>query len=142
MPVTFDQKRFLEMVKKAAFRGVMRATAIVHKEAINLIEHGEKTGRVYVKYRPHRVHQASAPGEAPASDSGNLVKLIQMRFDEKDLVGYVNSGAEYAAYLEFGTRTMEARPYMRVALAHKRVQVRVEILKAVQTALKGATQDG
>lgn len=72
-----------------------------------------KSGRIY--RRGNVAHQASAPGEAPATDTGNLVnsaytkKLGQADYE----TGFT---AEYAAALEFGTAKIEPRPYLRPAV--------------------------
>lgn len=62
-----------------------------------------KTGRQYGK------HRASAPGESPAVDSGNLIGSIQQIFPST-LEGRVGTNVEYAIYLEQGTARMAARP--------------------------------
>ena len=46
---------------------------LIRGEAIRSIQTGPKSGRTYEKYNPRRTHKASAPGQAPASDTGNLV---------------------------------------------------------------------
>lgn len=62
-------------------------------------------------------HVPSAPGQPPHVDSGNLKDSI--RFDMTgQLEGEVAAAAEYAAYLEFGTAHMAARPFMTPAVDH------------------------
>ena len=51
------------------------------------------------KYNPRRTHQASAAGQAPASDTGNLVSQIIARPKNPDEVA-VESNALYSS-LEF-----------------------------------------
>ena len=53
--------------------------------AIENISRGAKSGETYEKYNPRRTHKASAPGEAPASDTGNLVSQIRVKAENKDL---------------------------------------------------------
>lgn len=54
----------------------------------------QKSGRMY------GLHQASAPGEMPAIDTGNLAAIkVEHEGDEKWVV---YTEAEYAAHLEFG----------------------------------------
>jgi hypothetical protein len=62
-----------------------------------------KTGRIYGN------HQASAPGEAPAVDSGGLFNSIQGVMTAP-MSGIVYTDKEYAPVLEFGGAKMEARP--------------------------------
>lgn len=68
------------------------------------------SGKIYGK------HQASAPGEPPATDTGNLRSNTNadpnIREEGDDLVGRVVSNAEYAQALETGTERMAARPFM------------------------------
>lgn len=66
-----------------------------------------KTGRKY--QRGTVVHQASAPGQAPATDTGFLVSSIYNE-DRGYLTKAIGSRLDYAFYLEFGTRKIAARP--------------------------------
>ncbi len=72
-----------------------------------------KHGRVYRRGRG-RVHRASAPGEAPAIDTGALANSIQVDVvGETEAVVYTNQ--KYAAPAEFGTARMAPRPFMKPA---------------------------
>lgn len=103
---------------------VFRAANYVQNEAKLSIQNGPKTGVVYTAYNPRRVHQASAAGEAPASDTGNLVNNIAIDMDADRLGASVESNAEYSAYLEFGTSEMAPRPFLQPALEVTRPLVR------------------
>lgn len=93
--------------------------------AVDLVHKGPKSGHMYGD------HQASAPGEAPASDTGDLARSIKVRKGE-DGTYYVVASASYASYLEFGTEQMEARPFMTPAFAEAVPSAREEIWKAWQ----------
>ena len=93
----------------------------------NSIQHGAKTGRTYgrgaSKYRKiggvktavaYRFHRASAPGEAPASDTGYLAHSLQVRRTGR-LQRLIYVGAEYSYSLEFGASRIKPRPFMRPA---------------------------
>ena len=116
------QKRIDNADKKMA-RALARSTAIVQAQAQESILSGAKSGRTYM--RGGQPHTASAAGEAPANDTGVLAGGITTSVEKEDrntLVGYVKahardgSGGNYAVHLEFGTRTMGARPFMQPAL--------------------------
>jgi len=94
---------FQEIVKGGAQK--------IREEAIKSIQSGAKSGIVYEKYNPRRTHRASAPGQAPASDTGNLVSKIIVALKDKDHTE-VQSNAHYSAYLEYGTSKMEPRPFL------------------------------
>ena len=83
----------------------------IRNEAIKSIQTGSKSGIVYQKYNPRREHRASAPGQAPASDTGNLVSKIIVKQKGQDVTS-VESNANYSAYLEYGTSKMQPRPFM------------------------------
>ena len=84
---------------------------LIRGEAIKSIQSGAKSGIMYQKYNPRREHRASAPGQSPASDTGNLVSKIIVKQKSADVTN-VESNANYSAFLEYGTSKMEARPFM------------------------------
>jgi HK97 gp10 family phage protein len=84
---------------------------LIRAEAIKSIQTGAKSGVMYQMYNPRREHRASAPGQAPASDTGNLVSKITVKQKSLNVV-HVESNADYSAFLEYGTSKMEARPFM------------------------------
>lgn len=93
------------------------AAQVVQGEAQRLIADPPKSGRIYQKYLPRRVHQASAPGQAPATDTGTLISGIVI--DRTDVVRgriVIAATSPHAKHLEYGTRTMAPRPFLRRAL--------------------------
>lgn len=63
----------------------------------------------------YKFHRASAPGEAPATDTGNLANSISSRMTGST-EGVVEVGAEYAAVLELGGAHVLPRPYFDPAV--------------------------
>lgn len=72
-------------------------------EMIRKIESPPKTGRIY------GTHQASAPGEAPAADTGTLAGSITVDRSEKEVI--LSAQAPYAAVLEHGGAHIAPRPF-------------------------------
>lgn len=72
------------------------------------------SGRIYGE------HQASAPGEMPAVDTGALVGSIAVDAVPGRTWAEVSSSMEYAPHLEYGTVQMEARPFMVPAVEDER----------------------
>ena len=107
---------------------------LIRGEAIKLIQSGSKTGRTYKRYNPTRTHRASAPGEAPASDTGNLVSNIMVQ--EKGDSIEVQSNAEYSKFLEYGTSKMEARPFLFPAYEMSREKIVQAIFKKVSQTIQ------
>lgn len=107
--VTINLAALERIADERAVKGIQRAA--LAGEAItkaNLSRPG--TGRIYGK------HQASAPGEPPAADSGELRRRTQadtkVRRDGDDLVGRVVANTEYAHGLEVGTERIAPRPFL------------------------------
>lgn len=67
---------------------------------------GPHTGRIYAR-RGGRRHQASAPGEFPAKDTGRLVASLKGRSNPREAT--VGTNMHYAKYLREGTRMMARR---------------------------------
>ncbi|MBL4838431.1 MAG: hypothetical protein JKY34_12725 [Kordiimonadaceae bacterium] len=91
-------------------------------------------GETYEKYEPRRQHTASAPGDAPNSDTGDLASSIFLKVDRANLSATIGSRLEQAPALEFGTKNMAARPFLRPAANY----VRPKYVKAVSDILKEA----
>lgn len=95
--------------------GIIRAIAFSIEGEMKRSMSTPKRGRFYRRSKRGAAHQASAPGEAPAIDSGLLANSIQTAV-VSPLLAQVRIGAEYASYLEFGTRRMSPRPYVQPAI--------------------------
>lgn len=102
-------------IRQAAMRGVVSWIGDVEQRAVKLIMDPPKTGKIY--RRRGVKHQASAPGEAPANDTGRLVNSRRVTTFETELRARLTFSTDYSWYLEFGTKKMAARPYARRALA-------------------------
>tara|TARA_Y100000114_G_C11608696_1_gene254013 strand:+ start:42 stop:491 length:450 start_codon:yes stop_codon:yes gene_type:complete len=122
------------------FREVVKGGGqLIRGEAVKSIQTGMKSGRIYEKYNPRRTHKASAPGEAPASDTGNLVRNIRVEQKTKDIVN-VESRANYSKFLEFGTSKMLARPFLFPAFEKSKSKILQATFKRVQKAIDGLQQ--
>ena len=118
------------------FREVIAGGAqLIRGQAIRSIQTGPKSGRIYEKYNPRRTHRASAPGQAPASDTGNLVSQIRVREENKDLIK-VESNALYSSFLEFGTSKMLARPFLFPASERSRPKIAQAVFNRVVKEIK------
>lgn len=107
---------------------VMETAANVEAGVKLRIAQGPATGRVYT--RGSVSHTASAPGEAPASDTGVLLGSIYHE-NKGPLSAIVGSRIAYAAYLEFGTRRIAPRP----AWVPEVEQTRPEFVNDIRAAL-------
>lgn len=132
--VDFDHKKMEERIREKE-RQLIAVGLQMQEEIKNSMKPG--SGRVYVKGKNKDiVHQASSPGDPPAVDTGRLQSSISTNWtgsgmargvvgskaSSEDGVGVPNSdgfhvlvgtNVEYAPFLEFGTRRMAARPFVR-----------------------------
>lgn len=108
-----------EQAKQQAHRAVSKTAEDVERLWKTAME-GPKSGRVYRKTSGRRRgrrggrstvhHQASAPGEAPAIDTGAYHGAVRARM-KGEFTAWVTPGPlRYPAILEFGSRKMAKRP--------------------------------
>ena len=115
------------MTFKLVFNDIGKITAALEPKAAQIVAktardvesaakqsmRGAKSGRTYI--RGGKAHVASAPGEAPAIDTGNLVNSIQ-----STAIGPISwivyTGTEYGAILEL----FRSRPWLEPALKSRK----------------------
>lgn len=134
---------FLRAVPQATQAGFNQAAELTRGEMVKAIQRGPATGRVYKKTNPIREHQASAPGEAPMSDTGDLARHATIdtkppasvkRINDAEAKAGFPTGFDYADYLEYGTSKMAARPYVFPAF----LKVQPHVMKLIRAAAKRA----
>jgi phage gpG-like protein len=113
-------------VEKGVKRAVQRAALRIQTTARRRIQRGPKTGEWYGR------HQASAPGEPPAADTGRLSSSIQV--DDRGLEASVYTKLEYAARLEFGdsSANLAPRPFLNPSVE----EVRPQFMRDMQEATR------
>lgn len=93
-----------------------------HAFAVTGIQGGPKTGAVYGR------HQASAPGQYPASDTGRLAGSVRMELPQPGRIeGRVGTAVAYGPMLEFGTSRMAARPWLLPSFQRAKIGVEKEL---------------
>jgi len=110
---------------------IKQGTLMVYSTAVKSIEEDSPGTRVtrYTVNRTPYPHIAAAPGYAPNSDRGNLVRSIKFLFSKTN--GEVSTNLQYGKYLEFGTSRMAARPWLIPALEKNKGDIINLIKKAV-----------
>jgi HK97 gp10 family phage protein len=134
-------------VEKELEKQIKLAAINTGKIARDSIQRGSKTGNVYthtfvtmngqaIPIAPRAgqnlsaTHQASAKGEAPATDTGRLVSSITQE-QSGDNEWIVGSRVDYSKWLEFGTRKIGERPFLRPALTKAGKEFEKRMLKAL-----------
>lgn len=122
----------------ATAQGAIAAANLVRTEAVKSIQEvseGEKTVRYNAEGNGRQV-TVSREGDAPNTDTGRLVSSIQVDATAKFV--FVGTSLEYGKWLEFGTRHMNARPWLYPALERKRKEIqRIFTLKIEAVTRKG-----
>lgn len=75
--------------------------------------------------------QTKAQQKAPV-DTGNLKRSIGLTMRDGGLTAEVEPTAEYAPYVELGTRFMNAQPYLRPAFEEQKEQFKKDMDKLVR----------
>jgi len=133
MAVKWDSSRLEAAVRQGALAGVNIAAERVRTTATQSILKGPKSGKIYKRRSVE--HQASAPGEAPASDTGRLAQSSTVSLDAQRIAARVNYSTAYAASLEFGTEKMEPRPFLRPALERNKEQIERDVNGEIRKAI-------
>jgi hypothetical protein len=107
--------RFPPQAEAAVKRIVARTAMHVASDARQSILRGPKTGRLYSRGRG-KFHQASAPGEAPANDTGTLASRLFFDIHNGGTSASVFSDVDYAPILENGGGKIAPRPFLGPAL--------------------------
>jgi hypothetical protein len=136
---TGDTRRVLVQIKDLANRnqqgirkGFYRLGNVLRRTAKEMILEKPRFGRVYRINRNGRIkiHVASRPGEAPASDTGTLWRSLNYEVNGSDSMrfGYRShadpdvmsrktlKGVHYGKYLEKGTSKIAPRPGLLLAI--------------------------
>jgi len=126
-----------------ALDDVVNATGLeLRGDIIKRYQRGPASGRTYQKYKPRRTHQASAPGQAPMTDTGRLQGGTLFKKDGPASVRVFNA-IEYAAELEYGSTNgrgrIAPRPAWRPAIEKMRPKYEKRVNRAIAEAVRRAT---
>ena len=120
---------------QAAVIRALRALANPIEQDIKQELRKTKSGPTVTRYRAQRTVKVSRPYEAPAKDMGMLVNSIDVDVDPSQFNLTIAAAAPYARELEYGTRNMLPRPFLRPALARWRQRIIDAIHKATKEAI-------
>lgn len=122
---------------------------LLHSKAVIKLQKGKRSGIIYKKFAkrqkgakrrksnaervPIRIHQASADGENPKSDTGFL--LSSLRFRATKRFGIVSTSARYASHLEDPDEGLN-RPWLNQTLDESGNLINRIVAKHVARAIK------
>ena len=129
---------FSKDVQKAIDAAVTATALETITEVKRMIQRGPKTGKTYTRAKGQnksRKHQSSAPGEAPATDTGTLASSIYFK-KTSPRVATVGSRLAYAAYLEFGTQRIAPRPSWTPSVEKMQPKLNHRVSRAIDREAK------
>ena len=99
--------------QQEAKKAIAKVSYKIEGDCKDNISSGSRSGRIYKRGKT-RTHQASAAGEFPKTDYGDLVKNIKAEFNFSGFESTVGSrlSAPHGFWLEFGTPKMKPRPWL------------------------------
>lgn len=135
---------FYKDVGKEVGKAIFKGGRLVQSAAIQSIQKPQGVGQWVTRYhsgqKPYQ-HLASAPGQAPNTDTGELVRGIQVEIKGSDvIVGVESSQDEKALALEFGNEdgTLAPRPFLFPALEQNRQKIDDLIAEAIAKQINEA----
>jgi len=115
----------MKEIDKTAWKRMLEAVNAVRNETLETLS-GSRSGRVYRVPGTKKTYQASAPGEAPAQQLGDLRKSVTggLKKEGRNIIGYVGTGLDYGPMLEYGTSKMAPRPWLRISFEKSMAEVK------------------
>lgn len=133
MTVKFNRKIWPAVIE-AAKDSVAESAELIKDEVLHLVQDTPKSGAIYIHRGRGGPHQASAPGEPFANETGNALLNTKTYEENGGLKGRIAGEAEYALILETGSSRISPRPVFRPALFNKAS----DIVKVFQTNIRKA----
>jgi len=128
----YEENRYIEIMAHEVHQKAISDVAFkVEGDAKYNIQTGSRSGKSY--RRGNVTHNASAPGEFPKTDTGELVANINTIFAMNRLEATVGSrkSAPHGYYLEFGTSRMAPRPWLMPTLLQNKGYISDRFHKAL-----------
>lgn len=126
--------RLMNGVEDDVAKAVTATALEINTDVKKRLQRGPKTGRLY--RRGTVTHQASAPGQAPATDSGTLASSLYFQQASK-MEATIGSRLAYAYYLEFGTTRIRPRPAWLPASEIGQKKLNERVRRAIDNAIRG-----
>jgi HK97 gp10 family phage protein len=133
------------LVKEHINFTLKNSALMIHETATKSIKK-ISPGEPYVRYvepggsKSKRKGRASRPGDPPNTDTGNLVNNVLWEIDEDKMVAQVGTNLNYGYFLEEGTKTVAARPWLKPAYNKHKDKINKMLQSELKSAFKGAVK--
>lgn len=114
--LVFHTKEVVKAIDDAASQRMAEAVNAVRNQALETLS-GSRSGRTYYVPGTRRTYTASAPGEPPATATAELRQSVKtsVRGEGRTVIGEVGTDKIQGKMLEFGTRSIAPRPWLRIS---------------------------
>lgn len=114
--LVFHTKEVMHSMEQAASKRMFEAVNEVRNTVLETLS-GHRSGRIYYVPGTKKKYTASAPGEPPAIATSGLFKSIKTSVggEGRKVIGRVGTDQKHGKPLEFGTKFMAARPWLRIS---------------------------
>lgn len=121
----FHTKEAVKAIEDTASKRILEAVNVVRNTVLETLS-GKRSGITYHVPGTRRTYTASAPGQPPAQATGQLRQLIKtsVKSEGKKIIGAVGTDAKHGKPLEYGTKNMAPRPWLRVSFEKALPQVK------------------
>lgn len=115
-----------------ALKGIQRVS--MGRVYTHFLARNTRTGNLFPSRKRNKPHVASKPGEPFNVDTGATWKTIRWKVDKQKLTARVFSSSNVAMWMEFGTSTVAARPWLMPAYraVRKDLKPQGKLLKGVE----------
>ncbi len=130
--------RWSDDVENEIVKALQESASALNGEYVKAIQRGARSGIIYppIKGRRGKPHQASAPGEPPKTDMGELAQSFFMAVDRPSLTMTVGNAAPHAGPLEFKPASKGGRPFMGPIFEDNLVKIVERMVRAYKTATR------
>ena len=139
-------KRTVPLLRNEIAKSLELCSHKVRSDIQSSMAHTERNMEVsYFTNNRRKAHHPSMPGNPPAPDTGNLRNSIRYEItagttESYAIIGTTQKDPPYGEYLEYGTKKMKPRPWLRPAMKNNEEWIRKTIANAVIRALRGAAK--
>ncbi len=114
--LTFHTDRVVKAIEDTAGKRMAEAVQAVRTQVLETLS-GQRSGRTYYVPGTRTTYTASAPGQPPAIATSDLFKSIKVTVKGvgRTVIGIVGTDQKHGKMLEFGTRNMAPRPWLKIS---------------------------
>lgn len=105
-------RAYIKDLRRETYSVMMTVVLAMDGSTKDKISGGGRSGRIYTRRTVK--HQASAPGEFPKSDTGDLVSSLYIKGNKLRLEVEYGAKALHGKYLEFKPPELGGRPWLKV----------------------------